>query len=420
VLGVAVARNWGLALLKADDIEHPCVYFDEDVSPGDSIYAVSGSHDSSHGNEAIFDFDGHSSTPPLLRLKGRSAMPGIIGAPALNLRTGGVCGIVKGSRDDVGQDALAIPLSTVTFVCQKLKLGEQQIAYHKANTKWVELLVSNDFERWVRPTNIADLARYLYSADEIERRYGIGRRLDETGIHSSTIALVIARILHDFPVDQLTRESLSEGHSVSDLYRAVDELIDRFQRLCDEIVEVLVEARFDKRPYGSAYGISEARLAAANRKLHKTSRDMHDIAAPLGQILSQDSVLKQRLAVIAALVAEIAVIEDFLVVGFSDVSAGDTGRPERRFRRKLGYMLTEADEHLVQAYQSISCDLDNYRNRLRLATAGAMALQESSPKSSKTSEFFLWRMPWRRTGTILVGLATVAAAVAAILTLVVK
>jgi hypothetical protein len=41
-------------------------------------------------------------------------------------------------------------------------------------------------------------------------------------------------------------------------------------------------------------------------------------------------------------------------------------------------------------------------------------------KSAESESFFLWRTPWRRAGTILVGLAGVAGAVAAILALIIK
>jgi hypothetical protein len=97
-----------LALLHIEDVQdNPCVYLHRDVNVGDDLYSYGYTDDYPNGDSATFEYEGPTGTEqPLLKLKAGQARPGLSGAPLLNLHTGGVCGIVRTSRDresDLGE-----------------------------------------------------------------------------------------------------------------------------------------------------------------------------------------------------------------------------------------------------------------------------------------------------------------------------
>jgi len=102
----------------------------------------------------------------------------------------------------------------------------------------------------------------------------------------SLLGIVISGVLSDVPVSSLHDSDLLAGKSLRDLYRAVDKLIQQYQELFDQILEVLIESNIKDSLYGSASRIADTTLTRANRKLLSISREMRDIA---------DSLVLQRL-----------------------------------------------------------------------------------------------------------------------------
>jgi hypothetical protein len=79
----------------------------------------------------------------LYKLKMGQIEHGMSGAPLLNVRTGGVCGVMRLRRTDRNDPAVdlggrAIPIDTVLAVFPKLE--EKQSQFHQQDRRWVNLL----------------------------------------------------------------------------------------------------------------------------------------------------------------------------------------------------------------------------------------------------------------------------------------
>lgn len=135
-----------LALLRCDELQnHPCVYVHADIALQDRLYSYGYTDLYSNGDSATFEYEGPTDTGSgaLLKLKEGQSRPGLSGAPLLNLRTGGVCGIVKSSRDvetDLGGRAVPI-----TCIPPEHDLTASQQSYHQQNSDWLDCL--NDRQR---------------------------------------------------------------------------------------------------------------------------------------------------------------------------------------------------------------------------------------------------------------------------------
>ena len=129
-----------LALLRIDLQQHPCVYLHEDIELKDYLSSYGYTDICPEGESATFEYEGSSSEPQkLLKLKDGQVRPGLSGAPLLNLRTGGVCGIVKSSRDRVSDlGGRAIPTSTIYSQLNELNVLQQQ--FHQKNLQWIDCL----------------------------------------------------------------------------------------------------------------------------------------------------------------------------------------------------------------------------------------------------------------------------------------
>ena len=80
--------------------------------------------------------------------------PGMSGAPVLNRRTGGVCGVLRLTRDarqDLG--GYAIPIEEVAS--RMPTLARQNLAYHQASREWLELLSPEQRRVLLRPSETA-------------------------------------------------------------------------------------------------------------------------------------------------------------------------------------------------------------------------------------------------------------------------
>jgi S1-C subfamily serine protease len=132
-----------LALLRIDLREHPCVFLDKSVKPPDRLYAYgyvtqSGSGESrTVGQPTTVEYEGETriDNQRWLKFKGGQIIPGYSGSPLLNMRTWGVCGIVKSTRDratDLGGGG--IPTEVVFFKLPDLAKRNQ--AFHARDPRW--------------------------------------------------------------------------------------------------------------------------------------------------------------------------------------------------------------------------------------------------------------------------------------------
>jgi hypothetical protein len=99
-----------LAILKVDVEPHGFVILDETAEAGDPLFAYGFPERQRKGDVATFESEGRPAYEgSLLKVKAGQAEPGMSGAPLLNLRTGGVCGVLRLTRDrhsDLGARAV--------------------------------------------------------------------------------------------------------------------------------------------------------------------------------------------------------------------------------------------------------------------------------------------------------------------------
>jgi predicted ATPase/class 3 adenylate cyclase/Tfp pilus assembly protein PilF len=134
-----------LALLRVKLPEHPCVYLHESFEPKDQLFSYGYPANHPKGDSVTAEAEGWSqfedsgSELQFLKFKAGQVLPGLSGAPLLNLRTGGVCGVVKRTRDkndDLG--GFAVPASLI--LSEFRPLVQQQREFHRRHPAWADLL----------------------------------------------------------------------------------------------------------------------------------------------------------------------------------------------------------------------------------------------------------------------------------------
>jgi hypothetical protein len=134
-----------LALLTVQAPQHPYVLFCEDLDLDDQVYGYGFSDEYPTGDSANFHYEGPSADHQLLRLKEAQARPGMSGSPLLNLRTGGVCGMLKRTRDrDTDLGGRAIPAWTILSQFDDLRVSQNEL--RDSNSTWNALLSGSQRE----------------------------------------------------------------------------------------------------------------------------------------------------------------------------------------------------------------------------------------------------------------------------------
>lgn len=126
-----------LAIIEIEHNTNPYVWLISDIKIDDDLYSFGFTDEYPNGDSALFVYEGPSYAPFLLKLKQSQARSGLSGAPLLNLRTGGICGVVKKTRDrtsDLG--ARAIPISVAMNEIKALK----EIRSNQNNIYWINAL----------------------------------------------------------------------------------------------------------------------------------------------------------------------------------------------------------------------------------------------------------------------------------------
>jgi hypothetical protein len=155
-----------LAVLKVDKLsDHPCVYLHEEAHLGDKFYSYGYTEEYKGGDSATFESEEWTGEGNLLlKLKAGQAQAGLSGAPVLNLRTGGVCGVMKRSRGvDSDLGGRAIPVSRVFEEFPELR--EQQRQFHQRDRGWYDCLTQEQREKLVMVTPAEGIEVFFLYAD---------------------------------------------------------------------------------------------------------------------------------------------------------------------------------------------------------------------------------------------------------------
>jgi hypothetical protein len=146
----------GLALLQIQDppSAHQCVYLHDSIRPGDILYSFGFPADFRGGDSSRFECEGLSIGPTSIKFKGGQVAIGLAGAPLLNERTGGVCGIINRTRSceaDLG--GRAIPVASVFSAFPRLR--DLQLTYHRDHNHWLRLLgTAEDYDKSLKLGNV--------------------------------------------------------------------------------------------------------------------------------------------------------------------------------------------------------------------------------------------------------------------------
>ena len=131
-----------IAVLDVDGLEgHPCVRIDAAWPSLEDSFQVYGYPQEGRAIQLTpgwLTYRGtHGTTPTAyLDLASDTIKPGMSGAPVLNLRTGGVCGVVVASKDPARPDgALAVPWLAIEADIAELLAANQ--AFHLSDRRWV-------------------------------------------------------------------------------------------------------------------------------------------------------------------------------------------------------------------------------------------------------------------------------------------
>jgi formylglycine-generating enzyme required for sulfatase activity len=131
-----------LAILRIALDAHPCVYLQDGYRPGDKLFVYGYPEDEPGGDTVSPECEGWTrieGLPPeerFLKFKDGQVIPGLSGGAVLNERTGGVCGIVKQTRDRyTSLGGRAVPTSTI--LARFRFLAGQQLRYHLGNRAWL-------------------------------------------------------------------------------------------------------------------------------------------------------------------------------------------------------------------------------------------------------------------------------------------
>lgn len=140
--------NLDLAILRLDgnELDHPCVYFDQSIPRlNDNLYIfgypLDYAENYSDGDSVTIKYEGKSfkGSALLLKLKEGQIKEGFSGSPLLNLRTGGVCGIVNISRN-TGTDLGGRAVASAQIFEHIVSFTQGNRQFHQRDIRWKKLL----------------------------------------------------------------------------------------------------------------------------------------------------------------------------------------------------------------------------------------------------------------------------------------
>lgn len=141
-----------LALLTTDIEDHESVLLLGDVEVHDPLYSFGYTDQYPNGDPITAESEDVSSAPLFLKFKEGQVRPGLSGAPILNLRTGGVCGIVKRSRQ-TESDLGGRGILTSTILENFPELVLEQAKVHRVRTTWTSRMTTSSQTALLEFTN---------------------------------------------------------------------------------------------------------------------------------------------------------------------------------------------------------------------------------------------------------------------------
>ena len=272
-----------IALLQVEHKEHPCVYLDTHTRSGDIFYSFGYTGFYPQGDAARFMYVGESqidSQRYLLQFQDGIASPGLSGAPLLNLRSGGVCGIVQKNRNlENTEGGRGIPASIAIKLSELKDMVSEQQKFHQQDKRWYNNLTPAQREllgmKETKAENDANAIEIFYSyvdedkdmAEKLQKHLVLLKRQklitdwhfgklipdeepsEQIKEHLDTAKIILLLISQDF--------MFSEHHDTVEVKRAME----RHQLKEAIVIPVLLRPSndFDKAPFGNLLAIPRNR-----------------------------------------------------------------------------------------------------------------------------------------------------------------
>lgn len=149
------------AMLMVEITNHPCVYLEGEVLPGDHLYSYGypDAREKRNGDSITPEYAGPANDEQMLTIKDDNIRPGFSGAPLLNQRTLKVCGLIKSERSvaihanilrALGGRAVPVPI----ILSQWTGLEQQNLEFHQRDQRW-QTALSQKLQ--VQPSNFLDI-----------------------------------------------------------------------------------------------------------------------------------------------------------------------------------------------------------------------------------------------------------------------
>ena len=183
----------------------------------------------------------------------------------------------------------------------------------------------------------------------------------------SALALAIADVLGQFPVDRIVRGSV-DAALILDAYRAVDRLLSHFEEQSIVILRLLDKAEFAKEYYGST-SVGFRSIVGANLHLVRITEQMRQIAKGMERLPALDSNFRQRLDVVADLCLQVVELEDFLVLRLLSRHDGEVQYEDNLTAPRF---LSEVGEQTVSDFSRNLIKLLQYRSSLHAAIVNVL------------------------------------------------
>jgi hypothetical protein len=210
---VHLAQHWekqDLALLRLPaSHDHPCVLIEPTLLAGDRAYSFGYTERHPEGVPTTYEAEGETGSEfGWAKLKEGQAEHGMSGAPVLNLRTGGVSGVLKRTRDD--RQALGgYAISARTLFDLDPTLQTHNVRFHKTDKRWTDLLTPEQ-RRLFAPTLGAKpegeaASLFIVTVRQTAKRwearavvYPGEDKLKATAIDLNSVRVEVARVFRDW------------------------------------------------------------------------------------------------------------------------------------------------------------------------------------------------------------------------------
>ena len=169
-----------LALLSIDYTDHPCVHLDGNIRPSDELFIYGYPTSYAGGDSATVEYEGPSwldeaRTFQLLKFKEGQVIEGYSGGPLLNLRTWGICGVVKRTRDTTQMTDLGGRGIPIQEAFERFEFKDRYQGFHRNDKRWESAIEqqSRQQDLFISPPTQLDVVLY----ERPENRFNRPERL---------------------------------------------------------------------------------------------------------------------------------------------------------------------------------------------------------------------------------------------------